>query len=164
MKILLYPNAALSKKCEPVVGDDHDFLGQLEEMKKTLKAAGGLGLAANQVGILKRMFVAYKGAGIVSFINPRILAIFGERYQAREGCLSIPGFIETVNRYRGVMLEHQDETGTFIAEPIEGKLAHCIQHEMEHLDGQIFLKHLPNGTYDRWKAARKARMMRGVRR
>lgn len=150
MKILLWPNDSLKKVCDPVEGSDRDFRDQLAQMKVLASTAGGIGLAANQVGILKRMLIAFKpGEGWKEFVNPRLLSTPGKWITLNEGCLSLPGIFLPHRRNTEVIVEHQDvTTGALVAESFGGQLAHILQHEIEHLDGKMMIDGLKGGQRD----------------
>lgn len=145
-----WPHPDLKKVCLPVDPSiDFEFRSQLELMTKVMKAAGGIGLAANQLGILKRMLVAMPVEGPVAFVNPSVVGFTGKWVDVREGCLSIPGFYETVKRNTEVAVESLDlETGTKIVKIYTGKIGHILQHEIEHLDGKMFTDKLKPAQRD----------------
>ncbi len=150
MKILLWPNASLKQVCEPVDSSDPDFRGQLEEMKKLMLAGGGIGLAANQVGLKKRMLVAIGDQGPQYFVNPRIVGFTGEWVKRSEGCLSLPGVVTPHRRNTEVLVESLDlETGAIFVQTYEKRLGHILQHEIDHLDGRMMIDHLPGAERDR---------------
>jgi peptide deformylase len=150
MRILLWPHAALKRVCEPVDLTDTEFRGQLEEMKRVAQAAGGIGLAANQVGLTKRMLVAYQpGDGWLSFVNPRIVEFVGAWSMVDEGCLSLPGIFIPHKRNSEVVVESVDlETGSIVVNSYRGQLGHILQHEIDHLDGKMMVDYLPSSWKD----------------
>lgn len=154
MELRLWPHGDLKKVCLPVdVDSDPDFPNQLEVMKQVMVKGGGVGLAANQLGLIKRLLVAVQSRGDqpLHFVNPTIVGFTGEWRDTREGCLSIPGFFETVKRNTGVVVQHFDlEKRVNVVEPFTGLLAHVLQHEIEHLDGRMFVDKLRDpGAKDR---------------
>jgi peptide deformylase len=165
LKLVLWPADVLKRVCSPVdPSSDTDFRAQLEEMKKVMQAHGGIGLAANQVGLTKRMLVAFKpGEGPVAFVNPRIVAFSGTWELMREGCLSIPGVVAEVKRNTEVIVESLDiDTGAMFVSPYSGVVAHVLQHEIEHLDGKMMIDKLPGGQKDQIRA--HMRRLKGGRR
>lgn len=131
-----------SKKVEKI---DEKLLVLIEDMKETMYEADGVGIAAPQVGILKRLFVidVYDGLGAKVFINPEILETSGTQIDD-EGCLSVPGVNEEVERPNYVKVKATNENGEeFILEG-EELLARAICHENDHLDGILFIDHVKN--------------------
>lgn len=113
------------------------ILTLLEDMKDTLYKADGVGLAAPQVGVLKRVIVIDVGEGLLQLINPVIMSQSGQQCNA-EGCLSIPGIWGEVNRPTNVVVEALNEKGEKITINAEGLLAIALCHEIDHLDGILF--------------------------
>lgn len=160
MNLLLWPNPKLKQVCLPVTTDDPKFKAQLHEMVELARQAGGIGLAANQVGIMKRLVVALGPGAWRKFVNPRILSRMGDRVPMDEGCLSVPGIFVPVPRYEEIAIESMDANGTMVFEIVKGRLAHILQHEIEHLDGRILADRLKPGQRDQLRAA----LRKGVRR
>ena len=130
----------ISKKVEKI---DDRILTLIEDMKETMYKADGVGIAAPQVGILKRIFVIdiYDGNGPIVFINPEILETKGIQ-DGEEGCLSVPGIQEEVRRPNYVKVKALNEKGeTFILEG-EELLARAVCHENDHLDGKLFIDYV----------------------
>ncbi len=147
--ILLHPDPRLKKTCAPV-DDVSDELRRLsEDMLGTMYAAPGIGLAAPQVGILSRLIVldcAKPDDGdaprpLVMF-NPRVVASSDERNVYEEGCLSIPDHYADVERPSIVDVEWIDPNGALQRETFDGLWATCVQHEIDHLDGKLFIDYL----------------------
>jgi peptide deformylase len=157
MEILLWPNPVLKRVCEPVAPTDPDFRNQLDAMKKVMTGAGGLGLAANQVGILKRMLVAVDDDGHPrAFVNPRLVGSTGTWKPVNEGCLSLPGVFLPHRRNTRVIVEFQDtDTGALVVEEYQGRLGHILQHELDHLDGRLMIDGLPGARRDQIRAHMK---------
>lgn len=109
----------------------------LDDMVDTMYAANGVGLAAPQIGVSKRLFVADVGDGPIRLVNPRLVSHTG-RAVGTEGCLSIPGIFGQVERWKYVVLKGLDETGDVVTYETTGLLAVVFQHELDHLDGQLF--------------------------
>ena len=146
-KILKYGDPVLEQRCEPVEGFDEPELHQLvADMFETIKDARGVGLAAPQIGLLKRLTVIDCSAGEdpeqkLVLINPEILETEGEQI-GEEGCLSIPGFQGDVKRAQRVVVRARDAKGGSFELRGEGLLARAILHENDHLNGVLFLRHL----------------------
>ena len=127
----------LNKKCRPVQKFDKTLAILLEDMAETMRNANGVGLAAPQVGILRRVVVIDIGEGLIELVNPKIIAFSGEQ-EGSEGCLSFPGQWGIVKRPNYVKVKAQDRNGEEFT--IEGKelLARAFCHELDHLDGVVF--------------------------
>lgn len=110
----------------------------LEDMVETMYAARGIGLAAPQVGISRRLIVVDVGEGPLKLINPRLVAVGEERAVATEGCLSIPGVVGDVERPWAVTVRGLDEQGRPVRVEAEDLLARVLQHEIDHLEGRLF--------------------------
>ena len=136
-KILTVEEAALHKVCHPVTKFDAKLHALLDDMAETLKEANGVGLAAPQIGIMRRIFIMDNGEEIVEMINPEILETDGEQDGA-EGCLSVPGEYWLVKRPNYVKARAQDRNGQWFEIECEELMARCVCHENDHLDGHIF--------------------------
>ena len=139
-KILTDKEPALHKTCRPVTSFDAKLHKLLDDMKETLIESGGVGLAAPQVGILRRVFLVDVGAEeseIVEFINPEILETDGEQY-GPEGCLSVPGKYGLVKRPMLVKVRAQDRFGEWFEAEGEELVGRCFCHEYDHLDGIVY--------------------------
>lgn len=128
----------LYKPCKQVKDFDNKLHILLDDMYETMKKYDGMGLAAPQVGILKRAVVIDVGGGRVELINPEIIEESGER-TGSEGCLSVPGVYGEVTRPNVVTVKAQDRNGKWFKMTGEELLARAICHETEHLDGKLFL-------------------------
>ena len=137
MKILRLGDETLRKKSHPVTKIDRRTIGLLKDMAETMYAADGCGLAAPQVGILRRMVVIDVGDGLIELINPEIIESEGEEIGV-EGCLSVPGRRGTVKRPTKVVVRALDKKGREIELTAEGFLARAVCHELDHLDGVLF--------------------------
>ena len=133
-----YGDPILRKKARPVQNVDQLILRILDDMAETMYAALGLGLAAPQVGITKRLCVVDVGDGLLKLINPKIKSASGNEIGA-EGCLSFPHVYGDVNRFQKVVVKALDPRGKPIRIEAEGLLARAIQHELDHLDGKLFV-------------------------
>jgi peptide deformylase len=144
LPILEYPDPRLRKVAAPVTAFTADIQRLVRDLAETMYAAPGIGLAATQVDVHKRVIVMDLSESrdeLRVFINPRILAAEGEA-ECEEGCLSVPGYYDKVTRAATVRVEAQNEHGeTFVIEADE-LLAVCLQHEMDHLEGKVFVDHL----------------------
>ena len=139
-KILTDKDPALHKVCTPVVNFDGKLHKLLDDMTETLIDSGGVGLAAPQVGILRRIFLVDVGVEeneIVEFINPEILETDGEQ-EGAEGCLSVPGKYGLVKRPYWVKVKAQDRFGQWFEAEGEELIGRCFCHENDHLDGIVY--------------------------
>ena len=139
-KILTDKDPALHKVCKPVTAFDEKLHKLLDDMAETLAESGGVGLAAPQVGILRRIFLVDVGeeeSEIVEFINPQILETDGEQV-GPEGCLSVPGKYGLVKRPYYAKVRAQDRYGDWFEAEGEELIGRCFCHENDHLDGIIY--------------------------
>jgi len=157
-RILTVDNRAdlgvLKSKSAPVEAVDEALRAQMDEMLETMYAAPGIGLAAVQIGEPKRVIVMdlSKDPEIRAprfFINPEIVWRSEETAPYEEGCLSVPEIFDEVERPAKVRLRYLDYHGKTVEEDAEGLFAVCIQHEMDHLDGVLFIDHLSRLKRDR---------------
>jgi peptide deformylase len=160
LPIRVYPDPVLRVRCAEVEDFDDDLRTLAENMIETVHAAPGIGLAASQVGVEQRIAVVDISAGesadeIHVFVNPKIVDTAG-RDTDEEGCLSIPGVTEKVNRPAAIKIEAQDLDGTPFEIEADGLFARAICHEIDHLDGVLFI--------DRLVGLRKERVRRQLRR
>ena len=144
LPILEYPDPRLKKVAAPVPAVTADIRKLVRDMAETMYAAPGVGLAATQVNVHKRVLVMdisdHKDELRV-FINPELLAADGEA-ECEEGCLSVPGYYDKVTRAARIRVRAQDERGETFELDADGMLAVCIQHEMDHLQGKVFVEYL----------------------
>ena len=139
-KILTDKEPALHKVCKPVTAFDGKLHKLLDDMQETLIDSNGVGLAAPQVGILRRIFlvdVGLDGNEIIEFINPEILETDGEQ-EGPEGCLSVPGKYGLVKRPYWVKVRAQDRYGDWFEAEGEELIGRCFCHENDHLDGIVY--------------------------
>lgn len=136
-KILTDGNPTLKKVCRPVTAFDERLATLIDDMKETVVQANGVGLAAPQVGVLRRVVVVDLGDEIIELVNPRILEQDGEQ-DGLEGCLSVPERFGLVKRPNRVRLEAQDRHGDWYEYEGEELIARCFCHELEHLDGHLY--------------------------
>lgn len=128
----------LTKKCREVTVVDDKICQLLDDMIETMNDANGVGLAAPQVGILKRIVVIDVGDGAIELINPEITAMGGEQ-EVVEGCLSVPGRYGKVIRPQKVAVQAMDRNGDYYEIMGEGLLAQALCHEIDHLDGTLYV-------------------------
>ena len=146
LPILHHPDPRLRQKAKPVEHFDAALQRLLDDMFETMYAAPGVGLAATQVGIAQRIAVMdccreeNKREPIV-MINPKIIDK-ADAEDVDEGCLSVPGVSDNIKRYKRVKARAQDRKGQWFEIEAEGLLAQCIQHEIDHLDGKLYIDRL----------------------
>lgn len=134
-------DSILRKTSRPVVNFDKKLWTLLDDMKDTLKAAQGAGLAAVQVGILRRVVIVDiddDGKGLMELVNPEIVSVSDETVEAEEGCLSLPGEWGVVKRPKSVVIKAQDRNGKWCIYKGENLRARCFCHEIDHLDGHLY--------------------------
>lgn len=144
LPIRLIPDGILRVTGAPIVKFDQELRDFVEAMKETMYKAPGIGLAAPQVGESRRVFVMDTSddkSGFAAFINPEIVRKSGKE-QSEEGCLSIPGFRETIQRSKNIVVRAQSVDGELFECEAEDLDAFCIQHELDHLNGILFTDHL----------------------
>jgi peptide deformylase len=147
LAILEFPDPRLRKQAAPVTQFDAALGTLIDNMFETMYAAQGIGLAATQVDVHKRLLVIDVSENKDSpqvFINPSFEVIEEELSEYDEGCLSVPGFYETVSRPRKIKVKAMDRDGQPFEVIAEGILSTCIQHEIDHLDGKLFVDYLSN--------------------
>jgi peptide deformylase len=147
MPLVLLPQAVLRQVAQPVDDITDDILQLANNMAETMYAAPGIGLAANQVGLLKRVIVMDcarddEPPALWKMINPEIIWLSEENTKMEEGCLSIPGHNAEVVRPSEVHVSYLDIEGQKQEMQATGLLAACVQHEIDHLNGVLFLDHL----------------------
>jgi peptide deformylase len=144
LQILEYPDPRLRTKAEPVETVDDELRRLIDDMFETMYEAPGIGLAATQVNVHRRLLVADVSEEHDDprvFINPEILERDGVAV-TEEGCLSVPGFYEKVERADHIRVRALDRHGETFEVELEGLLAVCVQHEIDHLDGKLFVDYL----------------------
>jgi peptide deformylase len=144
--IVIWPDPILKKTASPVAKVDDEIRRLIDDMAETMYAAEGVGLAAPQVGVSKRIVVIdtsprQEGQHLLHLVNPEIVKAEGETTYT-EGCLSVPGEAEDVERAARVWVKALDRDGKPIEVVGEGLLAIALQHELDHLDGVLFVDHL----------------------
>jgi peptide deformylase len=144
LDILTFPDARLRRTAEPVQQVDDQTRSLIDDMFETMYAAPGIGLAATQVNVQRRVIVidvSDDRSQPLCLINPEILERTGVE-EMDEGCLSVPGFFETVQRAERVRVRAVNRDGETFELDADGLLAVCIQHEIDHLDGRLFVDHI----------------------
>lgn len=145
LNILEFPDPRLRTIAKPVEVFDEQLLSLIDDMLETMYDAPGIGLAATQINVHQQLIVMdlseEKNQPMV-FINPKITVLADDTKPYDEGCLSVPGFYETVNRPAKVRIDALDKHGKPFSMEDDGLLAVCIQHEMDHLNGKLFVDYL----------------------
>lgn len=141
--IVLLGDPILRQKAKRVSRFDQSIQQLIDDMIETLRDAPGLGLAAPQVGVPLRIVVIDLDEQITVLCNPEITEMEGE-YEPEEGCLSIPGYVANVKRALKITVKARNRRGKEIKIKADGLLAHVIQHELDHLDGILFIDRLPS--------------------
>jgi peptide deformylase len=141
------PDPRLARPSEPVTGVDDDLRAFLADMVDTMYAANGIGLAAIQVGVPKRVVVIDldpKGpdSKVLYLLNPELVEASGEQAVTNEGCLSVPDYWDDVSRAAKVTVKYRDENWQEQQVEAEGLFAICLQHEIDHINGYLFIDHL----------------------
>ncbi len=160
LKILHYPDPRLHKIAKPVEQVNDTIRKLISDMAETMYAAPGVGLAATQVDVHQQVIVmdiSETRDQLKAFINPQILASSGEE-EYEEGCLSVPGIYETVRRPEKIRVQALNEHGALFTLEADGLLAVCIQHEMDHLRGKVFVEYLSQLKQSRIRTKLKKRL------
>ena len=150
LDILIYPDQRLHKKAKPVEKVDNRIKQLVDDMSETMYQAPGIGLAAPQVNVLERIIVvdiSESKDSLLVMVNPEIVSSNGLA-EHEEGCLSVPGVYAQVQRHENIRVRAQDREGEVFELDADGLLGICIQHEIDHLDGRVFvdyLSHLKQG-------------------
>jgi peptide deformylase len=154
LNILRYPDARLHKQAAPITVFDEALKKFVAELAETMYAAPGIGLAATQVDIHKQVIVvdvSERRDSLVVLVNPEIVDATGVS-DIEEGCLSVPGVYELVERAERVKVRAYDQNGTAFTLEAQGLLAVCIQHEIDHLKGKVFVEQLSQLKQQRIRA------------
>jgi peptide deformylase len=144
LTILEFPDPRLRKTAVPVETVDDDLRKLIDDMFETMYAAPGIGLAASQVDVHRRLLVADVSSNNdqpYALINPVILEKDGVQV-SEEGCLSVPGYFEEVERAAHIRVRYLNRDGEEVEQEMEGLLAVCVQHEIDHLDGKLFVDYI----------------------
>jgi peptide deformylase len=147
LKIIIAPDPRLLEVSAPVTVINNEVKDLLEDMLETMYKSNGIGLAAPQVGVLKRLVVMdcseqNTQKKPLKFINPEILNLSSEKSEFEEGCLSLPTQYAKVERPSNIEVKYEDENGKKIKKNFSGIEATCLQHEIDHLDGKLFVDHI----------------------
>ena len=145
LDILEFPDPRLRTVATLVESVDEGMRALVEDMLETMYDASGIGLAATQVNVHKRLLVmdvSEERDQPMVFINPSVEVLDPELGSYDEGCLSVPGFYEEVNRPRQIRVTALDRNGESFTEELEGLAAICLQHEIDHLDGKLFVDYI----------------------
>ena len=145
LNILEFPDPRLRTKAQPVAEVNDSLRDLIDDMLETMYAAPGIGLAATQVDVHQRLLgidVSEDHSEPLVFINPEVTVLDPELGEYDEGCLSVPGFYETVNRPRRIRVTALGRDGQPFTRELEGLLAICLQHEIDHLDGKLFVDYI----------------------
>lgn len=140
--IIAYPNKLLRKKSAPISVEEiksGEIKKLIAEMRKELKKAGGVGLAAVQIGVLKQVVLVEMDGAVRAFLNPKIINKSWKKIAIEEGCLSVPGVNGYVKRAAWIKLRSLDEDGNKIELRVEGLAAIIFQHEIDHTNGVLFI-------------------------
>jgi peptide deformylase len=157
LPIIHYPDPRLNKQAKPVISITEDTLKLIKDMAETMYSAPGVGLAATQVDVHERIIVidvSEEHNDLKVLINPVLLSTEGKE-ESEEGCLSVPGIYENVTRAERVVIKALDENGKEYKLEADGLLAVCIQHEIDHLQGRVFVEHLSHLKQTRIRAKLK---------
>lgn len=160
LKILHYPDPRLHKIAKPVQQVNEAIRKLISDMAETMYAAPGVGLAATQVDVHQQVIVmdiSETHDQLRVFINPQIIVSSGEE-EYEEGCLSVPGIYETVRRPEKIRMQALNENGEPFTLETDGLLAVCIQHEMDHLRGKVFVEYLSQLKQSRIRTKLKKRL------
>jgi len=151
LDILIYPDQRLHAKAKPVSQVDSRVQKLIDDMSETMYAAPGIGLAAPQVNVLERIIVvdiSESKDSLLAMVNPELIGSDGQA-EHEEGCLSVPGIYAPVNRCEKIRVRALDRDGVSFELEAEGLLGVCIQHEIDHLDGKVFVDYLSRLKQDR---------------
>ena len=153
--VLTYPDPCLRKVCDPLPGVDGATRKLIDDMIETMRAARGIGLAAPQIGVTRRLFVmdmTDAGTSVtpapLALVNPEIVESSKETRTRTEGCLSIPDFCLGVTRPASVWVRYLDRKGIARERSFEGLSAACVQHEIDHLNGRLLIDRAPDTSAD----------------
>ena len=141
-QVVIWPDKVLTKPTKPVTDFGPELEQLLQDMRETAREYDGIGIAANQIGVpLRVALVGRRDGTFFEIVNPTIVEKSG-KMNWNEGCLSVPDAWEQVDRAEKVRVRYQDKKGEWHEETAEGKLAHIFQHEIDHLDGTVYVMHV----------------------
>jgi peptide deformylase len=165
LPILEYPDPRLRTVAKPVTRFDDRLRSLVADMAETMYEAPGVGLAATQVDVHERLVVidvSETKDALKVFINPEIVWASEEQVECEEGCLSVPGVYDAVTRPAAVRVRAQDQRGESFELECDGLLAVCVQHEMDHLLGKVFVEYLSPLKQDRIKSKMRKRKVKAA--
>ena len=152
LPILIYPNPILHQVSDVVTAFDEELEDLCTALLLTMRTGKGLGLAAPQVGVLKRVIAVWIDEKYpMVFVNPEIISASEEMFPFREGCLSVPGYFEARSRAKNITLKFNDNLGADHQSELNDVYAFCVQHEIDHLNGRVFIDDLSLLKRDRIK-------------
>jgi peptide deformylase len=140
-EVITFPHQVLRQNCEAVANINGDIIQLIDDMAETMYAYRGVGLAAPQIGVTKRIIVLDVGQGLISLLNPEIVDSEGTAVR-EEGCLCLPEITVNVERKEKIYLKGIDKKGTEVAFEADGLLARALQHEIDHLQGTLIIDKL----------------------
>jgi peptide deformylase len=146
LPIRVFGDPVLKERCQEVEEIGPDIAQLVKDLMDSLPQPGGAGLSANQIGVVKRVFVYESEGEIEACINPRIVSVSEEVEEEFEGCLSLPGAVMPVPRHLSLELEYLDLDGDTHLIRAEGWTARVFQHEIDHLDGRLILERTDRGS------------------
>ncbi len=152
LEILEYPDPRLRTVAKPVAEVNDEIRQIVSDMLDTMYSAKGVGLAATQVDIHQRIVVmdmSENGDSPIVLINPRYEGIGDEKSELQEGCLSVPGFFEALGRFEKIRVSALDRDGAEFTMDVDGLASVCVQHELDHLEGKLFVDYLSRLKQDR---------------
>lgn len=139
--VVTYPDPVLRMQAERIEEIDEEIRNLAEDMSEVMYNDDGVGLAANQVGVTKRIIVFDAGEGFHCLVNPEITPLDDEIETREEGCLSLPGIQVNVDRYERIQVDAVDLEGKPVSDTLEGLAARAVQHEVDHLNGIMIIDH-----------------------
>ena len=160
LPILYYPDPKLHTVAKPVAAVDRRVQTLIADMLQTMYEAKGIGLAATQIDVHERLIVidvSEERSEPLVLINPELVWHSSEKHLNEEGCLSVPGIYDRVTRARRIKVEAMNREGKLFTLEAEGLLGTCIQHEMDHLEGKVFVQHLSQLKQNRIKTKLRKR-------
>lgn len=149
LNIIIYPNPVLAKKAETIKNITPGIKELMSQMVFTMHESDGIGLAAPQINVSKRIIVIQDGEEIKTYLNPRIIRKSREKNVDEEGCLSLPGIFFDVRRSSSIEVEVQTPEGKLVMIKTEGLTARIFQHEIDHLQGKLIINRI--SFWRRWK-------------
>ncbi len=160
LEIVEFPNPVLKEEARDLEGINDEILKLIDDMAETMYHAPGVGLAANQIGLAKRLLVADiskqdEPKNLITLVNPRIIEMDEDTETMEEGCLSVPDFTAEVKRALKIKVQAKNLKGENILVTAEGFMARVLQHEIDHLNGKLFIDHIGRMKRSRYVKQRK---------